>query len=63
MEPDISPRYRWAALTLIVIAALWRLIYLAANSPLDLAPDEAYYWNWSRQLDCAITAKARSSPG
>jgi len=28
---------------------LWRVIYLFIT-PLDLSPDEAYYWDWSRHL-------------
>lgn len=28
---------------------LWQLLYLAVT-PYDLAPDEAYYWTWSKRL-------------
>ncbi len=35
---------------------LFRLIY-AAVVPLDLVPDEAYYWDWSRQLDWGYYSK------
>jgi undecaprenyl-diphosphatase len=35
---------------------LFRLIY-AAIVPLDLVPDEAYYWDWSRQLDWGYYSK------
>jgi hypothetical protein len=52
-----SMRYRWAALTLIVAAALLRSSYLAFWSPFDLAPDEAHYWDWSRQLDWCYYSK------
>lgn len=41
---------------LLVGIGLWRLLY-AAIVPLDLAPDEAYYWNWSRELDCGYCSK------
>ncbi len=37
------------ALILLVTISLWRLLYLFIV-PLDLGPDEAYYWDWSRQL-------------
>ncbi len=50
-------RYRYATFTLIVAAAVLRLIYLANFCPLDLAPDEAYYWDWSRQLDWSYHSK------
>jgi len=35
---------------------LFRLVY-AAVVPLDLVPDEAYYWDWSRQLDWGYYSK------
>lgn len=35
---------------------LFRLGY-AAIVPLDLVPDEAYYWDWSRQLDWGYYSK------
>lgn len=38
-------RFYWMLATLF----LWRLIYIAI-APLDLVPDEAYYWDWSREL-------------
>jgi hypothetical protein len=57
MQPDTSPRYRWAALTLILGTAVLRLVYLACYCPLDLAPDEAHYWDWSRHLDWSYHSK------
>jgi hypothetical protein len=57
MEPGISKRYFAAALTLIVVAAALRLTYLAWFCQLDLAPDEAYYWGWSRHLDWSYQSK------
>jgi hypothetical protein len=52
-----SSRYRWAAWTLIVLAAVLRLLYLAWFCPLDLSPDEALYWEWSRRLDWCYQSK------
>ncbi|WP_020674710.1 ArnT family glycosyltransferase [Geopsychrobacter electrodiphilus] len=37
------------ALILLTAISLWRLLYLFIV-PLDLGPDEAYYWDWSRRL-------------
>jgi 4-amino-4-deoxy-L-arabinose transferase-like glycosyltransferase len=34
-----------------------RIAYLAINCPLDLAPDEAHYWDWSRCLDWSYYSK------
>jgi 4-amino-4-deoxy-L-arabinose transferase-like glycosyltransferase len=48
---------RRLALLLIGGSALLRLIYLAWNCPLDLAPDEAHYWDWSRHLDWSYYSK------
>jgi hypothetical protein len=54
-----SQRHSWALLVglLIAGAALLRLVYLAALCPLDLAPDEAHYWDWSRHLDWSYYSK------
>ena len=40
---------------LAVVSAL-RLVYLAVG-PLDLSPDEAHYWEWSRHLDLSYYSK------
>ncbi len=54
----LSERHcRFLAATLIVGSALLRLAYLACNCPLDLAPDEAHYWDWSRHLDWSYYSK------
>src|SRR5947207_9809878 len=51
--------WRWRALAalLIVGAAVLHVVYLANNCPLDLAPDEAHYWDWSRHLDWSYYSK------
>src|SRR5436853_7304013 len=48
--PTQDHPWRWPALAslLIVTAAALRLFSLAADCPLDLSPDEAHYWDWSR---------------
>lgn len=33
------------------------LVYLHYNCPIDLAVDESYYWDWSRQLDWCYYSK------
>lgn len=43
-------------LLLLVLVSLWRLVYLFIV-PLDLGPDEAYYWDWSRQLSWGYYSK------
>jgi hypothetical protein len=57
--------WRLAAALLIVSAAALRFAFLVHNCPLDLAPDEAHYWDWSRNLDWSYYSKgplvARSS--
>jgi hypothetical protein len=45
------------ALALILGSAALHLAYLAWNCPLDLAPDEAHYWDWSRHLDWSYYSK------
>ena len=48
---------RLLAAGLIFGAAALHLVYLAWNCPLDLAPDEAHYWDWSRHLDWSYYSK------
>jgi 4-amino-4-deoxy-L-arabinose transferase-like glycosyltransferase len=52
-------RWRWRALAafLILAATGFRLAYLLWFCPLDLAPDEAHYWDWSRHLDWSYYSK------
>src|SRR2546429_4732415 len=51
--------WRWRALAalLIVGAAVLHVVYLAHDCPVDLAPDEAHYWDWSRHLDWSYYSK------
>ena len=46
-SPDFAFHSRWYALTVwfLVLSTVLRLLQL---STLELAPDEAYYWDWSR---------------
>lgn len=43
----------WGLIGALLVA---RLAY-AAVAPVDLVPDEAYYWDWSRQLDWGYYSK------
>jgi hypothetical protein len=45
------------AAVLILGAAALHIAYLTQNCPLDLAPDEAHYWDWSRNLDWSYYSK------
>src|SRR5947209_5757825 len=61
-ECDPAPsaaRWRWRALAgfLILASAALHVVYLACNCPLNLAPDEAHYWDWSRHLDWSYYSK------
>jgi 4-amino-4-deoxy-L-arabinose transferase-like glycosyltransferase len=53
------PVWRWRLLAAVLIlgTAALRLWHLARNCPLDLAPDEAHYWDWSRHLDWSYYSK------
>jgi 4-amino-4-deoxy-L-arabinose transferase-like glycosyltransferase len=46
---------RWLWLALILVSSL-RGLYLVSGA-LDLSPDEAHYWEWSRRLDLAYYSK------
>jgi hypothetical protein len=48
---------RLLATLLIAGVAAAHVAYLAFDCPLDLAPDEAHYWDWSRQLDWSYYSK------
>jgi hypothetical protein len=48
---------RLLATLLIVGSAGLRLAYLSSPYALDLSPDEAHYWNWSRHLDWSYYSK------
>jgi hypothetical protein len=47
----------WLAALLILAAAASHLVYLYQGGPLDLSPDEAHYWDWSRHLDWSYYSK------
>jgi hypothetical protein len=48
---------RLLTLGLILGAAFLHVAYLANHCPLDLSPDEAHYWDWSRHLDWSYYSK------
>src|SRR3954454_20608709 len=49
--------WRSAAAALIVLASVLHVLYLIHDCPLDLAADEAHYWDWSRHLDWSYYSK------
>ncbi len=49
-------QYQWAFWGLLTLFTLIRLCYIQWG-PLDLAPDEAHYWEWSRHLDISYYSK------
>jgi hypothetical protein len=55
--PERVWTWRTLAALLIVGAAVLRVVYLASFCTLDLSPDEAHYWDWSRNLDWSYYSK------
>lgn len=58
-QPVIKPKnIRWDTMFLLLLTCitLIRLSYLYIV-PLDLGPDESYYWDWSRHLDLGYYSK------
>jgi hypothetical protein len=49
--------WRWAAAGLILAVTAVRFAYVGWWSPLDLATDEAHYWDWARNLDWSYYSK------
>jgi 4-amino-4-deoxy-L-arabinose transferase-like glycosyltransferase len=55
---SLSPgRCRALAACLILAAAAARIVFFLFDHRLDLAPDEAHYWDWSRHLDWSYYSK------
>src|SRR5438477_9699895 len=56
-----TPENRWLwrclAAVLILASAALHVLYLIRDCPLDLAADEAHYWDWSRHLDWSYYSK------
>ena len=46
-DPAAGGKYRKALFILLTATTIFRLFYIQA---VELAPDEAYYWTWSRNL-------------
>jgi len=57
-NPQINNQYLWTRRFFILLALVlsWRILYIAI-APLDLVPDESYYWDWSRRLDWGYFSK------
>src|SRR4029079_9098487 len=47
VAPAMNDRRWHAALVVVIVAAIVRLVFAAA---IPVFPDEAYYWEWSRRL-------------
>jgi undecaprenyl-diphosphatase len=50
-------RSRLILAAVLLAGFLGHLRYLTHDCPIDLAPDEAQYWDWSRQLDLSYYSK------
>lgn len=59
VPPGRLPVWHWRILAALLIlgATGLHVCYLAWDCPLDLAPDEAHYWDWSRRLDWSYYSK------
>ena len=57
-ESPVTDRKIWDRRFIVLAAALFLLkLGYVLTVPLDLVPDEAYYWDWSRQLDWCYYSK------
>ena len=48
--------YTTALFVFLLAVGLFRIYYIL-NSPIDLSPDEAHYWEWSRRPDLSYYSK------
>ena len=57
-NPELERENLWAGRFYLMLALIlvWRIVYIAI-APLDLVPDESYYWDWSRKLDWGYFSK------
>src|SRR5690349_13879219 len=55
--PTLRGREGLVAGLVILISAALSLAYVWVRCPLDLAPDEAHYWDWSRHIDWCYYSK------
>jgi 4-amino-4-deoxy-L-arabinose transferase-like glycosyltransferase len=55
-SPGQLNRYMWLTVVLLLGTTAFHLWYIASGA-LDLAPDEAHYWEWSRRLDWSYYSK------
>jgi len=53
--PSAFPR--WPMPVLLVAVLFGNIAYIRWACPFDLAPDEAHYWDWSRNLDWCYYSK------
>jgi 4-amino-4-deoxy-L-arabinose transferase-like glycosyltransferase len=56
MKLEAERRYYWGLSGLILVVTGLRLWYLQ-HGYLELSPDEAHYWEWSRRLDWSYYSK------
>lgn len=58
-ERETASVWTWRGLAagLILLASAAHLAYLASPAALNLASDEAHYWDWSRRLDWSYYSK------
>ncbi|MGA2499173.1 MAG: glycosyltransferase family 39 protein [Tepidisphaeraceae bacterium] len=57
-----AARCRLALLLVVTLIAATHILYLFIDCPVDLAEDEAYYWDWSRHLDYGYYSKGPLTP-
>ncbi len=48
--------YQTSLLSFLFIISVFRIYYIL-HGPIDLSPDEAHYWDWSRNLDLSYYSK------
>lgn len=56
-QPAADWRFRALAACLILASAILHVGHNISSYRLDLAPDEAHYWDWSRHLDWSYYSK------
>jgi len=57
VSPVTRSRSHVAVVAALAAITALNLLYLAFACPHDLAPDEAHYWHWSRNLDWSYYSK------
>jgi 4-amino-4-deoxy-L-arabinose transferase-like glycosyltransferase len=57
LQPRTRLRFALQPWMLVMVVGVLNLFYIASPNAVELSPDEAHYWDWSRHLDLCYYSK------